>query len=67
VTDPSIEPDAPADDPARELRAVLDRAADGVSRPDAQAETAAREHVGSGTAACRAAIHLEHWTGSTCC
>jgi NaMN:DMB phosphoribosyltransferase len=61
VTDPSIEPDAPADDPARELRAVLDRAADGVSRPDAQAETAAREHVGSGTADASRLGRLAEW------
>ena len=61
MTEPSPEPDAPADDPARELRAVLDRAADGISRPDAPAETAAREQVGSGTLDASRLGRLAEW------
>lgn len=61
MTEPSAEPAAPAGDPAHELRAVLDRAADGISRPDAPAETAAREHVGSGTADASRLGRLAEW------
>jgi NaMN:DMB phosphoribosyltransferase len=73
VTEPSSEPDAPLAQPtppaqpappalpAAELQAVLDRVADGIARPSAEAETAAREQVGSGTPDASRLGRLAEW------
>lgn len=61
MTEPSTEPSAPADDPVTELRAVLDGAAEGIARPSAPAEGAAREQVGLGTPEASRLGRLAEW------
>ncbi len=51
----------PGEDPFSALRAALDDAADGVTRPDFEAEDAARQVVGSGTAAGGRLGRLAEW------
>jgi NaMN:DMB phosphoribosyltransferase len=58
---PAEPPEPPPDDAFAPLRAALDRAAEGVTRPDGDAEDEARRVVGSGTAAAGRLGRLAEW------
>jgi NaMN:DMB phosphoribosyltransferase len=58
---PDEAPEAPPEDAFATLRAALDRAAEGVTRPDGGAEDEARRVVGSGTAAAGRLGRLAEW------